>query len=142
MEIVHMSIKLVLRCLKRFVLFFSYILSTLSCWMYTPTPVLLKHNYMYSILPETATIWHFCQNNLYSCFSIIILPNCININFFVTVLIASQKALYHVDCFVFIYISNISSIPCKNMCKNVLKYHMHCVNYYTVCLQFILIWNV
>ena len=27
-------------------------------------------------------------------------------------LIASQKALYHVDCFVFFYISNISSIPC------------------------------
>ena len=53
----------------------------LNCiYTYTCT---IKTNYMYHRpYLKTATIWHFCQKNLYSCFSIIILPICININLF------------------------------------------------------------
>ena len=32
----------------------------LNVYTYTCT---IKNNYMYSIIPETATIWHFCQKN-------------------------------------------------------------------------------
>ena len=61
----------------------EFVLATLKCWIvYTPTPVLLKLITCIKSYLKTATIWHFCQKNLYSCFSIIILPICININLF------------------------------------------------------------
>ena len=63
--IVYMSIKLVLRYFKLFILFFTYILSTLTCWILYTYTCTIKNNDMYHTWKLTATIWHFCQKNLY-----------------------------------------------------------------------------
>ena len=88
----------------------------------------LNWNWIESYL-KTATILHFCQKNLYSCFSIIILPICININLFChCVNIFSKSSVsYWLLCLFFKSQTDISSIPCKNMCKNFIKVPQ-CVN--------------
>ena len=59
----YMSIKLVLRYFKLFILFLLTFFQHLHVELYTPTPI--KNNYMYHTWKLTATIWHFCQKNLY-----------------------------------------------------------------------------
>ena len=60
-----MSIKLVLRYFKLFILFLlTCILQHLHVELYTLYTCTIKNNYMYHTWKLTATIWHF-QKNLY-----------------------------------------------------------------------------
>ena len=106
-----MSIKLVLRCFKLFILFLLIFFQHLHVELYTPTPTCILLKIITCIILENCHDLPLLSN-LYSWFSIIILPNCLNMNLFC-----------HCACFVclFVYISNISSKPCKNMCNKLIK---------------------
>ena len=63
--IVYMSIKLVLRYFKLFILFLLTFFQHLHVELYVLYTCTIKNNYMYHTWKLTATIWHFCQKNLY-----------------------------------------------------------------------------
>ena len=117
MYVVYMSIKLVLKWFKLFILFLLTFFQHLHVELYIPTHKLLKT----IACIKTSAICHFCQKIIYIHVSnsIIILPNCILI--FVTVFIASQKLCVMLIALIFFILHT-----CKNMCNKWIKVLLLC----------------